>query len=266
MGRPGVLVISHGSHSAEWVRLVDQAVNDINFITGIPIECSFLEIVGGRLIQDGIHSLEAQGVTDMIVVPLFISSGSTHIDEISYAFGVIPEPTLETGLTPFDLHARVHFCQPIDDDPDIALILYDKVKALSVDPEAEIVLLVGHGTKEKGFHAKWRKSLESLAERVKQLGGFDEVDVAMLLPDQVVRKMEWWKKHKPEHDVLVAPLFISEGYFTNKVIPERLKGYNYKYKGFSILPSPLITKWMKRQIDEMLQKLENSGKSETSNT
>jgi sirohydrochlorin ferrochelatase len=252
----GVLVISHGSRDADWVRLVDEAVDAVKIPKEIPVFSSYLELVEGRLIQDGIICLEGQGVTDIIVVPLFISSGSTHIDEISYALGVIPEPRLETDLVPFDIQAAIHFTSPIDDDPDIAEILYEKIRALSENPSREIVLLIGHGSVEKEFHLQWRGGLEKLALRLKERGGFDEADVAMLLPDQVKRKMAWWQKHKPEHNVIVAPLFLSEGYFTRKVIPARMEGYAHRYIGQALLPSPLISRWMERQIAHVLGELQ----------
>lgn len=252
MATYGVLVISHGSRSEEWVKFVDEAVADVRLPQNVPVFSSFLEIVEGRLIQDGITALEAQGVTDIIVVPLFISSGSTHIDEITYALGVKPEPTLETDMTPLSIHANIYLASPIDDDPDIARILYEKVKELSVNPAKEILLLVGHGSVEKGFHLRWRRGLEALADRIRGLGSFAEADVAMLLPDQVQRKMTWWTTNKPDYTVIVAPLFLSEGYFTNRVIPERLNGYSYKYNGKSMLPHPLISHWMERQIAPLL--------------
>jgi sirohydrochlorin ferrochelatase len=248
----GVLIISHGSRDADWVRLVDEAVSAVSVPAGVPVFASYLGLVEGRLIQDGITHLEAQGVTDIIVVPLFVSSGSTHMDEISYALGVIPEPKLETDLTPFKIQARIHFTSPIDDDPVIAEIVYDKIKSLSVDPSREIVLLVGHGSAEKGFHLKWRRGLEKLAERLKAQGGFAEADVAMLLPDQVKRKMLGWKKRKPEYAVLIAPLFLSEGYFTRQVIPSRMEGFEYRYNGLAMLPSPLLSRWIQRQIEPLL--------------
>jgi sirohydrochlorin ferrochelatase len=152
-------------------------------------------------------------------------------------------------MRPFAIQARIHFTAPIDDDPVIAEIVYDKIKPLSVDPSREIVLLVGHGSAENGFHLQWRQGLDKLAERLKTLGGFDETDVAMLLPDQVNRRMLWWEKRKPGHTVLVAPLFLSEGYFTRKVIPSRIEGYDYRYNGLALLPSPLISRWIQRQIE-----------------
>ncbi len=244
----GVLVISHGSRDEGWVQLVEDAVNAVQVPDAMPIYASYLELVEGKLIQDGIYSLEAQGVTDIIVVPLFVSSGSTHIDEISYALGVIAEPVLETDMELLDIRARIHFTSPIDDHPDIAAILYGKIAELSESPEEEILLLVGHGSKEDGFHQKWRQGLTQLAERVRTLGGFAEADIAMLLPDQLAEKMAWWAREKPTYKVIVAPLFLSEGYFTHKVIPSRLEGFTYKYHGRALLPSPQISKWMEGQI------------------
>lgn len=248
MSKVGVLVISHGSRDKGWVDLVDEAVTAIHLPADVPIYASYLELVEGRLIQDGITSLEAQGVTDIIVVPLFVSSGSTHIDEISYSLGVIKQPLLETDMKPFDIKARIHCTSPIDDDPVIAEIIYDKIKELSESPTQEILLLIGHGSQEEGFHHKWLQGLEQLAGRLKALGGYDEAGVAMLLPDQVHSKMTEWADKKPGHTVIVAPLFLSEGYFTNQVVPSRLKGFAYKYNGRALLPSPLISKWMEEQI------------------
>jgi sirohydrochlorin ferrochelatase len=255
MKKYGVLVISHGSRNAEWVELVDQAVASVKLDDAIPVYSSFLEIMEGRLIQDGITSLEQQGVTDILVIPLFVSSGSTHIDEISYALGVISQPILENEMVPLTIQAKIHFGSPIDDDEDIAQILYGKIQSLSVSPSREIVLLVGHGSVEKGFHLRWRKGLELLAARLKAIGGFDEVDVAMLLPDQVKRKMNLWTKRKPGHTVIVAPLFLSDGYFTNQVIPHRMREFSYKYNGNAMLPHPLISRWMEKQIHQMIGKL-----------
>ncbi|MGG1554428.1 sirohydrochlorin chelatase [Paenibacillus ferrarius] len=248
MQKYGVLVISHGSRDEGWVRLVDEAVAGVVLHPDIPIYTSYLELVEGRLIQDGITTLEAQGVTDIIVVPLFVSSGSTHIDEISWALGVIPEPQLETDLEPFAIRARIHFTSPIDDDPVIADILWDRIKELTAEPKKEIVLVVGHGSKEDGFHQKWRTGLKQLAARVQRLGGFAGADVAMLLPDELRDRVQAVTADNPDYAVIVAPLFLSEGHFTRTVIPSRLEGCTYRYNGQALLPSPLISRWIERQI------------------
>jgi sirohydrochlorin ferrochelatase len=250
----GVLVISHGSRSQQWVELVDDAVQSVDLPDGVLIYSSFLEIVEDRLIQDGIDALEAQGVTDLLVVPLFVSSGSTHIDEIQFALGVIAEASLETDLELFRVQARVYFGETMDGDPDlVARMLMDKIATLSVQPERETIMVVGHGSAEEGFHHKWRHGLDRIAERLMKLGGFAGAEGAMLLPDQTGQYME---KLSEDADVLVAPLFLSAGYFTDQVIPERLQGYTYRYNGQAMLPHPLVSKWMERQITERIEELE----------
>ncbi|WP_409342886.1 sirohydrochlorin chelatase [Paenibacillus sp. MBLB4367] len=248
----GVLVISHGSRSADWVRLVDEAVAAVRVSDGVPVYASYLELVEGRLIQDGITALEEQGVTDIAVVPLFLSSGSTHLDEIRYALGLQAEPKLPTELELFRVHARLHWGWPIDDDPDTASLLYTNLAALSVNPASETVIIVGHGSEEPGFHERWQQGLSLLAERLRTLGGFGEVTTAMLLPDQVKRRMERLHKEKPKDAVIIAPFFLSEGYFTRHVIPSRLQGFDYRYNGRALLPSPLVSRWMEKQITALL--------------
>jgi len=247
--KDGILVISHGSNDERWVALVDEAVAGVKPPEEVmPIVSSFLEIVEGRLIQDGIDKLEAEGVTDIFVVPLFVSSGSTHVHEISYALGVTKELRTESDLEPFRVQANVHFGVPIDDDSYIAEILFEKLSELSEKPEEEVIVLVGHGSAEPGFYERWSEGLEQLGRRLQSLGRFAAMDTATLLPDQAAERVRAWNEAKPHWRVIVAPLFLSEGYFTNKVIPKRLEGLDYRYNGKALLPHPLVSRWMERQI------------------
>lgn len=56
--KPGIVVVSHGSKEKEWVELVDTAVANAARDLDIPVVSAFLEIVEGRLIQDGIDEAE----------------------------------------------------------------------------------------------------------------------------------------------------------------------------------------------------------------
>lgn len=254
MTKPGVLVISHGSRERLWVSLVDEAVRELASRLDLPVVASYLELVEGRLIQDGIYALEDQGVTDMLVIPLFVSSGSTHVDEIAYAMGVKAVPDKETDLEPFEVKVRVHFGRPVDDDPDIAVMVWDKVRELSKDPSREVILLVGHGSRHESFRARWEKGMKSLARLVAEVSG-TSADAALLNPGNIREKAEEWKERGCE--VIVAPLFLSEGYFTEKVIPARLEGLGCRYSGQTLLPHPLLPQWMANQAGELLKSLKS---------
>lgn len=213
---------------------------------------SFLEIVEGRLIQDGINLLEGQGVTDILVLPLFVSSGSTHVSEIAYALGVMDSAGIETDLERFEVKASIHYGLPMDDDPDIAQMVWDKVSHLSENPNQEAIIIVGHGSIHDGFRQRWEQGITSLAEKVKHISGVAAVDYALLNPDIIHRKVQYWQKEHRKQ-VIVAPLFLSEGYFIRTVIPRRLEGLDYLYSGQALLPHPLLTHWMDRQIETWLE-------------
>ncbi|MGW8440261.1 sirohydrochlorin chelatase [Paenibacillus sp. S33] len=259
MRSPGILVISHGSREPYWVEQVDQAVAKLHLSEEMPIEVSFLETVKGRLIQNGIDRLEALGVTDILVIPLFVSSGSTHVDEISYALGVKDAPDKETDLEPFRLKAQVHFGSPLDDGEDVARMVWDKVRPLSAEPAREVILLVGHGSVHNGFFQRWEQGVSSLARTVQSVSGII-TDHALLNPESVYDKAAYWNQERG-HDVIVAPLFLSSGYFTSRMIPKRLQGLEYRYSGDPLLPHPLLTSWMDRQIRELLQSVQKQARS-----
>ena len=258
MGKTGVLVISHGSREGKWVRLVRDACADIELpreLAGAPVECAFLELVEGCLIQDGLDRLEQAGVTDIIVVPLFLSSGSTHVDEIAWALGLKPEPGRPTDLSRFRVPGRLVMTNPMDDDPEIARLIAEKLRPISERPARELVLLVGHGSDEEPYCGLWRRSLSGLAGRVKAIGGFAEADYATLRPDETAAKAEAWRRRRPDLALIVAPVFLSEGYFTDRVIPERFKGIPHRYAGRALLPSPLVTAWISRRIAEAWEQI-----------
>lgn len=256
MRQAGVLVISHGSPDNDWVVLVDEAVRAVRPPASVPVVACFLEAVEGRLIQDGIDELEARGVTDIAAVPFFLSSGSTHVDELGYALGAKPEPMLPTELKPFRRRSRLLFGEPMNDEPEIVEALWAKVRELSVRPEREALLLVGHGSEEPGFAEAWQGCLERLAAELGRLGGFAVVETATMLPDTLAERMSRCREGDPEREVLVAPFFLSEGYFTRRMLPGRLKGFAYRYSGKTLLPHPAVSRWLERRIAEMLQAME----------
>jgi sirohydrochlorin ferrochelatase len=95
-----------------------------------------------------------------------------------------------------------------------------------------------------------------LAERVRALGGLARARTAMLLPNEAADVLGQMQEEHPQESVLVAPLFLSSGYFTRTVIPSRLAGHNYRYNGKALLPSSAIARWMVRQSLRWLRGLE----------
>ncbi len=258
--KPGLLVISHGSREAGWVALVDETVEAVRRELGskVAIEAAFLELVEGRLIQDGINRLEAAGVTHLLALPLFVSSGSTHVDEIGWALGAYPEPRTETELERYRISSsvRLTYGKPMNDDPELVGVVLDRLKEISKDPSSESVLLIGHGSKEAGFQEAWEQGLTAISDQLMRFGGYGACSSALLLPNQVQDRWESLRKSHPHHDIIVIALFLSEGYFTKEVIPRRLVGLACRYNGRALMPHPRIATWIVRQTIDWLEGLD----------
>jgi hypothetical protein len=138
--RRGILVIAHGSRDERWVQLIDDAVATVQ--THMPVTVGYLELVEGRSIADGVRHMEKQGVQLLHVLPFFVCSGSTHLDEIRYALGLQEQPTQETDLDPIHPQLQIIWESPMDDHPYMVDILEERINSLSVRPEEEAVLLV----------------------------------------------------------------------------------------------------------------------------
>ncbi|RNA67453.1 sirohydrochlorin chelatase [Alteribacter keqinensis] len=244
MSDTGILIIVHGSSNPQWVREVDEAVKGVK--GDLPLEVGHLEFSKHETLEHGIRKLEGKGVKVILAVPLFVSSASTHISEIKYVLGLISAPGVETDLRPVSSSARFVWVDPMDAHPLILEIIIERIFSLSEGPEEEVLLLAAHGSDEPDFHQKWEKLLEEIKHLISLRIPFHDIIHGTLLPDNLRQKAE--QVSNSGRTVIVVPLFLSEGYFTNKVIPEKLKGLSYKWNGKTYLPHPLITSWINEKI------------------
>ena len=90
----GVLVIAHGSPSESWCSPVRNATDEVDL--RYPVELGFLEFVQNETINLAVERLDDAGVTKIIAVPLFVSSHSSHIQEIEYVLGLRETLSLTT--------------------------------------------------------------------------------------------------------------------------------------------------------------------------
>ncbi|KAB3547670.1 MAG: hypothetical protein C5617_002540 [ANME-2 cluster archaeon] len=82
----GVLVIAHGSPSESWCSPVRNATDEVDL--PYQVELGFLEFAPNETINLAVERLDDAGVTEIIAVPLFVSSHSSHIQEIEYVLGL----------------------------------------------------------------------------------------------------------------------------------------------------------------------------------
>lgn len=240
--KQGVIVIAHGSRQKEWNSLVREMVEQIDM--KCPVEVAFLGMVEGSSIVDGIQKLERQGVQRIVAVPLFISSGSTHLAEIRYALGVGPYPSIPTDLEriPLRTSTEIVWAEPMDDHACIRALLRERVAHLSVCPAEEALLLVAHGSEEDGYQEKWEKLLQDLSSDLCRELGLRTASYSTFHPDTIREQAHLLAK---DYRLIVIPLFLSSGYYTKTAIPHRLEGIPVRYDGRAYLPDPNVAKWLK---------------------
>jgi sirohydrochlorin cobaltochelatase len=247
MTKQGVLVIAHGSSNTNWVEQVDACIEQVQL--NVPVAAGFLEMVENRTITNGIHQLERLGVTDIVAIPLFVASGSTHLEEIRYLLGLEENPRLPMDEEPIWHQASIRLLSPMNDHPFILDILVERVRQLSKDITNEKILLVGHGSDLPWFQAEWEKIANQIADKLQEKLAAKKISYAFTLPDTLRKRLE---EENREDTVILVPLFLSEGYFTRKKIPGRVEGLSYQYDGKAYLPHPNISRWIEAAAKENL--------------
>lgn len=248
MTTTGALIIAHGSKDPQWVQTIDDTAAQVH--TDIPVIVSFLELVENRTIADGVQQLEQMGIDRILAVPLFVSSGSTHLEEIRYALGLIPFSSIETHLQPIPSTSEIIWCQAMDDHPFMIEILLERVNQLARHPQTETLLLIGHGSEAAHFHEQWDTLLGRLSTLLKDHFGFAEASYATLYPNTLSPQANLLSQ---KGTMIVMPLFLSEGYLSSTWLPQQLSGYSYRYSGETYLPHPLVSRWIEHQIEAKLR-------------
>ncbi len=235
--KKAILLIGHGSSKQSWVDRIDHLIQNVD--SKVPIIISFLEKVEGRLIRDGIKRLREIEATDLLIVPLFVSSGSTHMLDI------------KNELAPFIDEFQFTYASAMDDSPYVVDHIITEAKRLSIAERDEVLLLIGHGSDKEGFDQKWHGILESLKDKISQITDYRQVEYATFLPNTMITKLDNLVEKKD--DIIVIPLFLSEGIFTNRKIPNILKNYQVKYNGVSYIEGNWIADWITDNIKSYTQ-------------
>jgi len=198
----GVLLLAHGG-SNSWNETIRNATQTIeqNYI----VEVAF-GMANPISIQQGINNLESQGVTKIVVVPLFISSYSPIIRQNEYLLGLrdtLADPPMimmyrgsenndtsdgqthnsmttntphsmsnavkNSELEPLDFKSEIILTKPLDDHPLVAEIIFDRISDLSVNPGNETILIVAHGPSNEQDNKNWVKIIDNLADQIRTI-------------------------------------------------------------------------------------------------
>jgi sirohydrochlorin ferrochelatase len=264
----GTVIVAHGGDSL-WNAGVIQVARALN--TGGPVEVSFLmgPAAASTRFQDAVAKLEHSGATQIVVVPLLVSSHSGHYEQIRYLVGQVDslDETMQhhlhmSGITRPTTRVALRLSPALDSAEEVAVILAERalalVRAQDDAPGARALLIVGHGPNAASDYAAWMANLRPVAARVQAMTGFRDVRVELVRDDApapvraeaVLRTRELIELQRAVtgRDVIVIPVLISKGAVSRDKLPADLRGTASIYGGEPLLPHPAIARWVESRV------------------
>ena len=263
-GRVGTVIVAHGADSV-WNAQVADVAKQVR--TGGPVEVSYL--MGGGAskarFQDAVRRLETQGISEIVVVPMLVSSHSGHYDQIRYLAGdsiSLSETMMHhlhmAGIERSASRIRIRVTAAMDAAPQVARVLADRAKALVPDPRTRALFIVGHGPNSAEDYAGWMKNLRAVADSVKAMTGFRDVRVDLVRDDAPaevraeavlrVRELIELQHLVTGQPVIVIPVLVSKGAVSRDKVPNDIRGMPAVYSGEPLLPHPAMARWVEERV------------------
>ena len=262
--RVGTIIVAHGGDSL-WNAHVLNVAAQVR--TGGPVEISFLMGPGAAKtrFQDVVKRLESKGVSEIVVVPLLVSSHSGHYNQIRYLTGdsIVLDATMThhlhmSGIERPASRVPLRLTRAMDDAPQVARVLADRARALVADPRTHALFIVGHGPNSAEDYAEWMKNLRPIADSVKAMTGFRDVRVDLVRDDsppavraEAVRRvrelieLQHLVTGKP---VTVIPVLVSKGVVSRDRVPKDIAGLPAVYVGEPLLPHAAMAQWVEERV------------------
>jgi sirohydrochlorin ferrochelatase len=280
-GNPGVLLLAHGG-SPEWNNEVNKLAQTTD--KTFPTEVAFGMATKGN-IEGAIHRLVTRGVSEIVVVPLFISSHSSVVTSSQYLLGLISEAPPDLAkfakmshghvaedhsahnsdpMKPIDLPVPLRMTSALGRHQLVAKILLSRAQSISLKPGEETVVLVAHGPVTDEANAKWLADMSSLAEQMKSDGPFRDIrfmtvrdDAPAPIRDQATAELrKLIESVKAENRrALVVPLLLSYGGI-ERGVKKRLEGLEYTITNQALLPDERLIEWVLISTREALRNIQ----------
>lgn len=279
--RTGILLFAHGGRVESWNEEVRHIADQVDL--KVPTEVAFGMATRSSL-QGAADRLNARGVTEIVAVPLFVSSHSSVIESTAYLLGLKPTapedlkmfaamdrgsvnqgsgmdmshmdmehmPANAVAMQPIHSKAPIHMASALDHHVLVADILRDRAATISKNPAQEVVILVAHGPVPDDENLLWLADMKVLAEQVKTGSSYSAIDY-MTLRDDADDPV----RDKASSEVRDKVQRITNSGKTALIVPlllsfggienglqDRLKGLAYRMPTQGVLPDVRIVTWV----------------------
>ena len=272
----GILLLAHGGRD-DWNQKVLELASQVDSTR--PVEVAF-GMANKRTIQDALHRLEERDVTEVVAVPLFVSSHSSVFRATEYLLGSREDapPQLEAfarmgarrssgssgsdpgfeWTTPVETAIPISVMMALDGHALVAEILLSRAAEVSQTPEEEVVVLVAHGPSTGEDNALWLENMSTLVEQMRPHTRFSRIehltvrdDASDTVRDQATAELRGVVEAVVEEGktVLIVPLLLSYGGI-EVGIRRRLEGLPYRMARQALLPDERLSEWVLMQATE----------------
>jgi hypothetical protein len=275
----GILLVAHGG-SKNWNGNVQSIAAEVD--KNQPTEVAF-GMADRTTLQAGIDKLTARGATEIVAVPLFISSHSSVIEATKFLLGLRPDAPADLKdfasmdmdhgrgdsshagmngepsaadqalkMMPVKTTAKIRMAPALDHHPILADILADRAMAISRNPAKEVVVLVAHGPNDDPENDLWLADLREVAKMIAAKKPFVRVEAVTVRDDAGAPVREGATREfrqvvstavDQSHRVLIVPVLLSYGGIETG-IRARLDGLDHVMSPAGLLPDPRIAQWI----------------------
>jgi sirohydrochlorin ferrochelatase len=154
-GKPGLLIIAHGSPAPRWNEPVLGQEQKVRELLGpdnpfAKVKVVFMEFAEPN-VADGVADLEKAGCSRIVAVPLLIAPSSHSHWDIPALLGLYSDAKIEKSLRDEGLRVLrsdvpITLTTTLAHSDVIEKVLLERVRALSGDPNEEAIVVLAHGS------------------------------------------------------------------------------------------------------------------------
>lgn len=269
----GVLLVNHGSRSATWRQALmdlETAVRPALFtnqsIQGL--KTAFMEYTEPS-IATRLKEFDAEGFTDIVVVPVFLTVSSHTFDDIPTIMGQKTDrQSLETmrleKIERYEPKARTFLAPNLDFTDVLKANVLRRVRALSTHPATEGLVLIAYG--DTTYEREWTALFDAVGAHVKQHTGITTHShgwcghIAHYDPARTTEAVERVLQTKDK--AIVIPVLVAhDENFQVRIIGggvARVPDFETRvvYRPDAILPDPGVEQWIISISQQMVRKIQ----------
>ncbi len=272
----GLLLVNHGSRSETWRNALldlEKRVTDTIMGSGKiqTIKTAFMEYTEPS-IATRLKEFDAEGCTDVIIVPVFLTVSTHSFDDIPTIVGLKEDPqSMETlkieKIERFTPKAKVHIAPLLDFTDVLQKNLLRRATALSKNGAEESLVLIAYG--DHTYNTEWTDMLNKVGAYVQQHTGIHGFaygwcgHVASYSPDSTTVAIN--RGLKQAKKAIVVPVLVAhDEMFQVKIIGDGIAKIpdsknKVAYVADAILPDQNVQNWVVDVTNQFADKVLNES-------